>query len=268
MNRVPGRHADRHAIVTGGGSGIGRAIALRLAAEGMNVALLGRRREPLEETSALGAELSGELCALPADVREMDSVQGAVAEATRRFGPVHAAIANAGVGGPNGPGHQPSDEVDRFTDLVATNLSGTYHTFRAALDHLAPDGGIGRNLVGIASVLARIGVPGYTGYCAAKTGITGLVRAFAAELGPRAIQVNAVAPGWVDTEMAWEGIQGFADQTGLSRQAAHDEAMKAVPMGRMGTPDEVAGLVAWLISGDAAGVTGHTLDVNCGSFMS
>ncbi|MEL6428965.1 MAG: SDR family oxidoreductase, partial [Planctomycetota bacterium] len=204
MKPVVGRHAGRHAVVTGAGTGIGRAIALRLAAEGAHVALLGRTGSTLEETAAAGADAPGALAAFPCDVRDAASTSAAIAAAAERFGPVHCAVANAGVGGPNGPDAQAEGEPDRFDDLVATNLGGTYHTFRGALAHFAEDGGPRRDLVAVASVLARIGVAGYTGYCASKTGVTGLVRAFAAELAPRGVQVNAVAPGWVDTEMAWE----------------------------------------------------------------
>ena len=122
-------------------------------------------------------------------------------------------------------------------------------------------------MVAIASILARIGVVGYSGYCASKAGIGGLIRALAAELAPLEIQVNAVAPGWVDTDMAREGLQGMASGMGITVEEAHALAMKDVPLGCMGQPEDVAGLIAWLVSRDAHGVTGQTIDMNGGAFM-
>jgi NAD(P)-dependent dehydrogenase (short-subunit alcohol dehydrogenase family) len=119
----------------------------------------------------------------------------------------------------------------------------------------------------IASILARFGVPGYTGYCASKAGLLGLTRALAMELAPDDVRVNAVCPGWVNTAMARVGIKGMADAMDVSYDEARAEAMRAVPMGRMSEPSHVAGLVAWLLSEDAMGVTGQTLDMNNGAWM-
>jgi ketoreductase len=123
-------------------------------------------------------------------------------------------------------------------------------------------------LVVISSILARIGVPGYSGYCASKAGLLGLVRAMSAELAASEVQVNAVCPGWVNTSMANEGIEGMAAGMNMSVEEARALAMSAVPMGRMSEPEDIAGLVAWLISEDARGVTGQALDMNGGAFMS
>ena len=177
-------------------------------------------------------------------------------------------MANAGIGGPNGPASasEPESE-DRFDELVATNLTGSYNSVRAVLPLLAPGPGA-RHILMMSSILARIGVPGYTGYCASKAGLLGLTRALAAELAPENIQVNAICPGWVDTVMAREGIEGIALATGLDLEEARAEAMRAVPMGRMSQPEDVAGLVCWLLSADACGVTGQGIDMNGGAFMS
>ena len=118
----------------------------------------------------------------------------------------------------------------------------------------------------ISSILARIAVPGYTGYSASKAGLLGLVRSLAAELAPQHIQVNAICPGWVDTEMAWEGIDGLARAIGGTRDDAYREAMREVPLGRMGQPADIAGTVAWLLSDDARGVTGQAIDQNGGAW--
>ncbi len=125
----------------------------------------------------------------------------------------------------------------------------------------------GGHVVVIASILARIGVAGYTGYCASKAGLLGLVRAFAAELAPAGAHVNAICPGWVDTEMAWEGLDGLAAEIGGTREDAHGIAMSQVPLRRMSAPEDIAGTVAWLLSPDARGVTGQAIDHNGGAFM-
>lgn len=256
------RQQDRHVVITGAGSGIGRAIALRLAAEHASLSLLGRRREAIELTAEQAiARGAGRVTVQPVDVREEEAVEHAFSEAARAIGPVHALVANAGIGGPNAPGPE-----DRFIDLVETNLVGTYHTLRAAERHLAP-GPAPRQFVVTASILARFGVPGYTGYCASKAGLLGLVRAFALELAPKNVMVNAICPGWVDTDMAWQGIDGMAQGMGITREQAHAVAMQAVPLGRMGRPEEVAGMVAWLLSEDAGTMTGQGLDQNGGAWM-
>ena len=183
------------------------------------------------------------------DIRDREQVDAAIG------GPLDALVANAGLGGANTPG-----EHDRWDDIVQTNLYGTYWCCRAAQRHL-PEGG---RIVVTSSILARIGVSEYTAYCASKAGLLGLVRAFAAELAPRQIQVNAICPGWVNTDMAWSGLDAFE---GLTRDEAFEVAMRDVPLRRMSEPAEIAGTVAWLLSPDALGVTGQAIDHNNGAFM-
>ncbi len=248
-----------HFFITGAGSGIGRAIALRLASDGHALTLFGRRLDPLLETAALID--SPHVGVQPGDVRAGEDLELAIQAGAERFGPLRGAVANAGVGGPNEPG-----PGDRWDELVSTNLTGTYLTFRVAQRHLA-DGPGARHLVAVASILGRFGVPGYTGYCASKTGILGLVRALAHEVAADEIQVNALCPGWVDTAMAREGIDGMAAAMGVSHDEAYAIAMQQVPMGRMSRPQDVAGVVAWLVSPDARGVTGQGIDVNGGAWM-
>ena len=117
------------------------------------------------------------------------------------------------------------------------------------------------------SCLARFGVPGYTAYCASKAALLGMVRAFALELARQNTQVNALCPGWVDTDMAWEGLEGMATGMGISVDEAHQIAMKSVPLRRMSKPTEIAGTVAWLVSEDGVGMTGQGIDINAGSWM-
>lgn len=250
--------------VSGAGTGIGRAIALRLAREGAKLSLFARDAARLEETAAAirseseGAAVFFSSC----DIRIRDEVDRFFEAAAARHGPLRALVANSGIGGPNEPGAD-----DRFDDLVATNVTGTYSCVRAAERHLEP-GPHARHIVLIASILARIGVPGYTGYCTSKAALLGLARSLACELAPQEVQVNAICPGWVDTAMAHEGLDGMARGMGVSKRQAYELAMQAVPLGRMSEPEDVAGLVAWLLGPDARGVTGQGLDMNGGAFMS
>jgi len=261
-----GRFGGWHVAVTGGGTGIGRAIAVRLASEGAKLSLFARDLGRLEAAAReIREETRSETQVFALDLRERASVERRFAEAREKLGPFRALVANAGIGGPNAPGREPGD-ADRFDDLVRTNLSGSYACLRAAEKHLAPGPEV-RHLVVIASILARIGVAGYTGYCASKAGLLGLVRALAMELAPAEVQVNAVCPGWVETEMAWSGIEGMARGMKVTREQALAVAMQDVPLGRMSAPEDVAGVVAWLLSRDARGVTGQGIDVNGGAWM-
>ena len=248
------RFETQHVVVTGAARGIGRAVAERLASEGARLTLLDRDAAGVEEVATrLDAD------AAIADIRNADTVRRAIAAAAERHAGLHGLVANAGIGGPNEPG-----PGDRFDELVETNLAGTYRSCRAAEPHLA-DGG---RIVVTASILGRIGVAGYTGYCASKAGLLGLVRALAAELAPRRIHVNAVCPGWVDTDMSAQGLEALARELGGTVEEAHAVAMQAVPLGRMGRPAEIAATVAWLLSADSEGVTGQGVDHNGGAWMS
>jgi ketoreductase len=249
-----GRTALR-CLVTGAGTGIGAGIARVLAAGGARVALLGRRRAPLQQVAAtLGKR--AEALVLPADVTDAKALRRAADRAAKAFGGLDVVVANAGIGGPNAcalPG------PDRWDQIVRTNLDGVYHTVLAALPHLA-DGG---RIVAISSVLGRFGVPGYTAYCASKHGVIGFVKALALELAPRRVTVNAICPGWVDTEMAAAGMRGMADALGVDFATARKQALAAVPLGRILEPDEIGATVAWLCSPGAAGVTGQAIS-HCG----
>jgi len=251
----------RTIVVTGAGTGIGRAIAMQLADEGAGLALMARQADRLEATAQEIRTSGGTASVHTCDIRDKDQVEAAFAAAAGTHGPLSGLVANSGIGGPNEPGPE-----DRFVDLVQTNLIGTYHCLRAAQAHLAP-GPDARHMVVISSILGRFGVPGYTGYCASKTALLGLVRALSLEVASQGILVNAVCPGWVDTDMAWEGIDGMASAMGVSRDEAHRIAMEPVPLGRMSAPAEIAKAVSWLMSPGASSVTGQGIDVNAGAWM-
>jgi len=232
------RFEGKHVAVTGAARGIGLAIAERLASEGARLTLIDRDEPRLEGAATRVVDIS-----------DREAVFAAFTE------PLNALVANAGIGGGNEPG-----EDDRFDEILQTNLYGTYWCVRAA-EPLLADGG---RIVVTSSILARIGVAGYTGYCSSKAALLGLVRSLAAELAPRRIQVNAICPGWVDTDMTRLGLSLFE---GLSEDEAWEVAKQEVPLRRMSDPAEIAGTVAWLLSDDSIGVTGQAIDQNNGAFM-
>jgi len=232
------RFEGKHVAVTGAARGIGRAIAERLASEGARLTLLDRDEPQFADATVRVVDIS-----------DRDAVLAALTE------PLDALVANAGIGGANEPG-----EHDRFDEILQTNLYGTYWCVRAAEPRLA-DGG---RIVITSSILSRIGVAGYTGYCASKAALLGLTRSLAAELAPRRIQVNAICPGWVDTDMTRLGLSLFE---GLTEEEAWEVARQEVPLRRMSDPSEIAGTVAWLLSDDSVGVTGQAIDQNNGAFM-
>ena len=232
------RFEGKHVAVPGAARGIGLAIAERLASEGARLTLLDRDEPQLE-----GATVR------VVDISDRDAVFAAFTE------PLDGLVANAGIGGGNEPGPN-----DRFDEILQTNLYGTYWCARAA-EPLLADGG---RIVVTSSILSRIGVAGYTGYCASKAALLGLTRSLAAELAPRRIQVNAICPGWVDTDMTRLGLSLFE---GLTEAEAWELAKQEVPLRRMSDPSEIAGTVAWLLSDDSVGVTGQAIDQNNGAFM-
>jgi len=219
--------------------------------------LVGRREQALYET-AQDMDFD-RLNIYSGDIQDQDRLKKICQEAIKK-GLFRGCIANAGIGGANEAG-----ENDRFLELVQTNLVGTYYTLRAIQPHLDYEAGM-CHMVVVSSCLARFGVPGYTGYCASKSGLLGLVRALALELAPK-VQVNALCPGWVDTQMARDGIAGMAEGMGISYEEAYQQAMSMVPLGRMSKPEEIAGSVQWLLSSDAWGMTGQGIDINAGSWM-
>ncbi len=251
---------DSHCVVTGGGSGIGRGIALAMAAEGAVVVVTGRREELLAETVALVEQAGGSAMAQVMDVASADSVTRGMLAIVDALGSIDILVNNAGVGGPNACGVEGDDRWDL---ILRTNLDGVFFASREALKHM-PDGG---RVINIASVLGQFGVPGYTAYCASKHGVIGFTKALALEVAPRKITVNAICPGWVETEMAHDGMQLMADGVGVSFDEARAQAIAGVPMGRILEPREVGGLVVYLASEAASGMTAQALSLCGGQVM-
>jgi 3-hydroxybutyrate dehydrogenase len=246
----------KRAVITGAGGGIGRGTASRLLGLGYEVVAVDRRAEVLEQVAAdLGGD--GRIRPLAVDVTDGP----ALAEALGGIGEVSALVANAGICQQARLDDPNADQVWR--DVLKVNLDGVWNTFRAAVPALV-DGG---RAVAVSSGLGKLGRPGYGAYTASKHGVLGLVKCLAKELAPRRITVNGVCPGWVDTEMAQADLVRTANQTGCSVEQAHADAVAGIPLGRFVAPDEVAALICWLLSDDAAAITGQAYNISCGEFF-
>jgi NAD(P)-dependent dehydrogenase (short-subunit alcohol dehydrogenase family) len=242
-------------LISGAGTGIGRAITEQLSSEGHHCVLLGRNAENLQQTML---KVGGEHSAISADVRSIASLQNALTEL--KIGAIDGIIANSGIGGENYFGPE-----DRWNDILNTNLTGTYNLVNTFLPLLRQSKAPFKQIVITSSVLARLGVANYTAYCASKAGLLGLMRSWAVELAPEKILVNAICPGWVDTQMSQDGMEGIARSIGISKDQFHDLAMQSVPLRKMSQPEEIAGLISYLMQQES--ITGQTIDINNGAIM-
>ena len=238
------------AVVTGAGSGIGRAITLRFAAEGANVLAVDRDAEGNAETAQLARPSPGrvELCACDVtDERAPDDVMAACNDAFQR---IDILINNAGIGGAR-PVHETDDaDLDRFTDV---NLRAVFRFARAAVGEMRERGG---SVVNMASVFGLRGFPGSSIYSATKAALIGLTQNMAADYGPDGIRVNALAPGFIETPLTAARIAG--------NEWFVDAMVGGTPLGRIGQPEDVAAAALFLCSDDAAFITGQVLAVDGG----
>ncbi|MEE9258458.1 MAG: SDR family oxidoreductase [Nitrospinaceae bacterium] len=246
-------------LVTGAGTGIGKAIAQVLADRNHSLILLGRNRENLENTRGSLKNPENHK-SFSCDIRHPEAIKKALQESGTDS--LYAVVANAGLGGENRYGNG-----DRWQEIVDINLTGSYNTVQESLPYLKKSVRQCRKILFISSILARLGVPGYSAYCASKAGLLGLMRSLAAELARDKIQVNAICPGWVNTAMAHEGLQAFADTLNISREEAFKNAMSDVPLGKMSEPEEIARLVSFMLEERENSITGQTIDINNGAIM-
>jgi len=244
----------RSILITGASRGLGRACALQLArAEAAHLVLLGRDASALAATAEGVRKVGGSSEIHLADVTERTRL-GDIAKA---LGPLDGLVAAAGISGMT-PVDGDSDAF--FDQILATDLTGPWNTVRAFLPKLGPGG----RIVLVSSVLGRFGVPGYGAYCAAKHGLIGLAKALALELIDRGIVVNAVAPGWVDTDMAQTGIRQIAATIGQTEAQFRAQAEAAVPVKRFFQPEEIAEGVAWLLNPANTMQVGQCLNLDGG----
>ena len=245
------------ALVTGGGTGIGKAIAEALAENGARVAVASRNPAHLKFAANSRSFMPVEM-----DVRDKAQVQSGVAKIRESWGPVDILINNAGISGLTA---MSADDDGRWRDIIETNLTGSYLVTKEVLKSMK-DHAQGR-IINLSSVLGKFGVPGYAAYCSAKHGIIGFTRAVALEVVGRGITVNAICPGWVETEMARQGIEESSAFEGITPEAFRLRAVERVPIQRFLESGEVAGLVLYLVSEKAAGITGQAINICGGQTM-
>jgi NAD(P)-dependent dehydrogenase (short-subunit alcohol dehydrogenase family) len=248
----------RHAVVTGGGRGIGAAVAQALAAAGARVTLMGRDEAQLQqrlESLPVGR-------AVRCDVTDEASVAAALAEAAEALGPAAILVNNAGAA-ESAPLVRTSLEL--FRRMLDVNLIGTFLCSRAVLPAML-EAGFGR-IVNVASVAGLKGAAYVSAYCAAKHGVVGLTRALALETAKRGVTVNAVCPSYTDTDMTRRAIANIALKTGRSAAEAEAELVGKNPQGRLIRPDEVAATVLWLCAPGAEAITGQAIAVAGGEVM-
>lgn len=249
----------RHALVTGAGRGIGATIAARLVAEGARVTLLSRTQSQLDQVMRDLGDSAQSVCA---DITDLQGTREAIERAVEGFGPVDILINNAGRA-ESAPTHRAPEEL--WHSMLAVNLTGTYYCIRAVLPAM-----IDRQFGRIVNVASTAGVRGYAyvaAYCAAKHGVIGLTRALALEVAQRNITVNAVCPGYTETDLVRGTIANIQQVTGRSAEEARAALTKTNPQGRLIQPAEVANAVAWLCLPGTEAITGQSIAIAGGEVM-
>ncbi|MBI2681421.1 MAG: 3-oxoacyl-[acyl-carrier-protein] reductase [Candidatus Solibacter usitatus] len=242
---------NKTAFVTGASRGIGRACALTLAKAGARVALASRQLDKLEEVAAEIRAGDGEAFVVELDMREPESIRKAIARTAKEFGRIDILVNNAGV---TKDGLAVRMKAEDWELVLATNLTGAFIAAQQVLMGMMRERW-GR-IINITSVVGQAGNAGQANYVASKAGLIGLTKSLAQEVASRNITVNAVAPGFIDTDM-----------TQALTAELKERITAVIPLGRLGTADEVAGAVRFLASDEAAYITGHVLSVNGGMYM-
>ena len=242
---------SRIALITGASRGIGKACALALSEAGARVVLAARNVEKLEEVAAEVRANGREAFVVALDMSAHDSIKEAFSKTAKEFGPIHILVNNAAVTRDNLALRMKKEDWDA---VISTNLSGAFFAIQQVLQGMMKERW-GR-IVNISSVVGESGNPGQANYVASKAGLIGLTKSLAQEMGSRNITVNAIAPGFVDTDM-----------TQVLSQELKDKLLTTIPLRRLGKPEDIAAAVRFLASEEAGYITGATIDVNGGLYM-
>ena len=247
---------SRHVLVTGAGTGIGEAISRQLHAEGYRVTLFGRRLEPL---AALAASLGEHSQAVTGDVTDRATIASAFATARQHFGDIEILVNSAGMA-PTAPFHRL--DFGDWQRTMDVNVNGVFHCTQVALEAML-SAGWGR-IINIASVASLRGFPYVSGYCASKHAVLGLTRAVALEVATQGITVNAICPGYADTDIVRGAVAEIVSKTGRTEADAMEHFTQSNPQGRLIEASEVASAVSWLCSDGTASVTGQAIAIDGG----
>src|SRR6266568_111810 len=254
---------DKIAVVTGGGRGIGRAIALAYAREGASLVLASRSKEALEETRAMVEALGRKALVVPTDIRHEESVRNLAEQALGYFGRVDILVNNSGITGPTAPLWEiaPADWEETF----AVNVTGPYLCCRAFLPSMIERRS--GSIIIISSMTGKRPLFGRTPYAAGKLALVGLARTLAWETGPYGIRVNVISPGPIEGERVERVIRSQAQAEGISEEEARRRFTSNSPLGRLVPPGNIADAVVFLASDKAASITGEDLNVSAGTVM-
>ena len=256
---------DRHALITGAGSGIGAAVALALAQQGARLTLAGRSHDKLQQQAErLRAQVPDLAVVLaPMDITDPHAVQAAAQQAQAQLGPVNILVNNAGQAQ-----SQPFVRTDAalWQQMLDVNLSGTFHVTQAVLAGMLEAAGTGTpgRIVNIASTAGLMGYAYVSAYVAAKHGVVGLTKALALELARKNITVNALCPGYTETEIVQETVRNIVGKTGQSETQARQALTARNPQQRLVLPEEVAQSVVWLCAPGSSAVNGQAIAIDGG----